>query len=112
MAIIAFWKKDSNGLLHCYKYFYVPRPILRQTKYARKQNKFNEEVPTSSRQLLMRSALNEIYFFFTDNDNSLSLGILNLEKSKTEVTVDRNSTVDKHCHSSKENVEMTYKIED
>ena len=92
IAIIGFWKKDKeSGEFHCYHFFYVQNPLVRE--YARSERKIyndtGESTSLSICQILFKGANNDLFLIFnpTDvDDKTLSpsdefawrLGILNL----------------------------------
>ena len=66
IAIIGFWQKDDTGEFHCYHYFYVQNPLVRE--YARSERKVYidscESTSLSFCQILFKGIKNDLFLIF------------------------------------------------
>ena len=92
IAIIGFWKKDNDDEFHCYHFFYVQNPMVRE--YARSErNIYNDSGGNTSLsicQILFKGANDDLFLIFNptkvdyeslspEDESAWRLGILNLE---------------------------------
>ena len=93
VALIGFWKKDQRDEFHCYNFFYVPNPCVRE--YARSERfnfiENNEQTSVSICQILFKGGKDDLFLIFNTSKYGKNLqqleepfawrlGILNLEK--------------------------------
>lgn len=80
MAIIGFWRPYRDGLLKCYRYFYIPAPLSRVIKHSNRIGQSEKQTTLTAKQVLYKGGDEEIFLFYTINKSDVHLGILNLNE--------------------------------